>query len=87
MVQKNEFEIKWVQQLLRFSLIQPEGLEWQFNGDLKLQLPILAAERFWPLSVIDGIALVQKIETGLECGRWVSTKVRITVLLLEREKK
>jgi hypothetical protein len=37
--------------------------------------------------MIRGVASVRKIETGLECCRWLSRKMRNTVLLLEREKK
>jgi hypothetical protein len=49
--------------------------------------PIRAAKRFLPLQVITGIALVLKIKTGLECGRWLPTKLRNTVLMQHHDKR
>jgi hypothetical protein len=45
----------------------------------KLSLPTRAAECFWPLHTFMAVASVWYIETGLECGQWLLTKLKITV--------
>jgi hypothetical protein len=62
-------------------------LERQFNGYSNSLSPIRAAERFWPLLVINSVALVWKNETELECGRWLPRKVRKTVLMQHHDKR
>ena len=47
----------------------------------KSQSPICAAEYFRPLHKLIGVESVRKIETGLERGRWLSRKLRNTVLM------
>ena len=58
------------------------------RGDLpwKSRWPIRAAECFRPLHKLKGVELVRKIETGLERGRWLSRKLRNTVLMLSMRK-
>ena len=54
-------------------ILQIRGIhDWRFlscNGDSKSPSSIRTAECFWPLSVLNGVNSVRKIETGLE---WVS---------------
>jgi hypothetical protein len=45
----------------------------------KSSLPIRVAECFLPLHTCIGVALVLKIETGLECRQWLLRKMIITV--------
>ena len=46
--------------------------------------PICAAEYFRPLHKLIGVKSVRKNETGLERGRWLSRKLRNTVLTQQR---
>ena len=48
------------------------------------QWPIRGAEYFRPLHKLIGVTSVRKIETGLQRGRWLSRKLRNTVLTQQR---
>ena len=62
--------------------------DWRFlscNGDSKSPSSIRAAECFRPLSVLNFVESVRKIETGLERGQWLSRKMRNTVLMQQND--
>ena len=72
-------------------ILQIRGIpDWRFlscNGDSNSPSSIRTAECFWPLSVLNGVDSVRKIETGLECGQWLLRKLRNTVFMQQDYKR
>jgi hypothetical protein len=88
MGQKNEMEIKGVQPLLSLMWFKPE--EAMKGDSMAIQnccRRLALRSVFGLLSVIKGAPSVQKIETVLERGWWLSRKLRNTVLMQRQDKR